>query len=410
MRKSQFASPAVAVLIALASIIEADERQILQEYASVLSATKGGVDQDDHIWFWKESSATIVRIGADGTTLTSGRLPAARSVDADGRAGIALLSVDGRTLQTMSWDAGTTDTFTLPEPAADVAWVTSSLVAVTPQFADHRIALWDITTGTLSRTIGRALPISRGSGTHLARATLVRYDWRRDELVALDATFGNVYVFSSTGAAVRQNRLPVAALSLQEFLSGHDEDLVTGGRVVALWRYAAMSVSPDGSVWIGGEPETPGMVTLFNYTPGGEMRKVKVAGPACMGSRVLAWRETLLLFSTQSTAASCAAAMEYAQARSTDSATAAQLGNTNRPRRPLLAEVSYPATACAVSTTTTKFGGAMSVCGNTCTCTPPPIACAPPPGTGWKFSDTSCDKDWASGVCTVTCTYWRDTL
>ena len=134
-----------ATFIVAVAMMAADlsERHVLLQHGRAINGTKAGVDREDDLWFWNEGERSVVRISRDGALITSAPLPPAASVDADSRRGIAILSEAGDEVQVVSWVGQVLKTFPLPEPAGDIAWLTGSLAAVTPQVSDHRIAIWD---------------------------------------------------------------------------------------------------------------------------------------------------------------------------------------------------------------------------------------------------------------------------
>jgi len=250
-------------------------------------ATKAGVDRDDQLWFWDQLTR---RVTLHGSSVLSVTTPLAINVDADSKRGIAALTDNGNTLTVMSWTGEIVTTMRLPKPAGDLAWMNGPEVAVTPLFADHIVAVWNAQTGTRVRTIGKVAPISEGPGQHLARATLVRYEAWRDELVTLNATFGRIAVFNAAGSPLRQTRVPEDPLPIHEFLNASEPD-----ETIIIWRHPSMYVSRDGTAWISArQPSSP--VTLYAYWPDGTRRRVEVQGCVCAAARVVFIGNELIVF------------------------------------------------------------------------------------------------------------------
>jgi hypothetical protein len=321
----------IALLLAATPLAANDIPAILQTHAESLRGARAGVDDADNLWLWDRFTRTVTRISLEGKRTKSAALPKASSVDADARRGIALLTDGGQRVKIVSWHGAVLTEFVLTEPAGDIAWMKGSLIAVTPYFAAHRVAVWDTTSGRQVRTIGPALPISRGPGRHLARATLVRYNPWRDEVVALEATFGQVHVFSSEGALLRNARLPGETTPVNQWKPGNEDDSSIGTTV--LWRYPALSVAPDGGVWIGSSNEERDGITLFHLTTDRTMRTISTTGPSCMSARAIVWHDLIVFFGDpQFEDRACAAGLEYAIARDNDSVVASQIGEAAKPR------------------------------------------------------------------------------
>ena len=288
----------VLAMLVLAWRAEAALPRVVQDHIATFHGAKAGVDARDSIWFWNPVLNTVTRTALDGQDVTSARLPDATSVDADTDRGIALLEPRGSAVQIVAWDGRRIHGFPIAEPAADIAWMPGSLVAVAPKFAAHRVEVWDSATGTLVRTIGPATSISRAPGRHLARATLLRYDRRRNEIVALDATFGRVYVYGVDGTPVDEALLPAAPVPLHEWLErsvpGDESSKAVSDQL--LWRFPSVTVASDGAVWVGGQSDASGDVTVFKFERGGEPRRLKLKIPTCPGNRLEVWNGSIVLF------------------------------------------------------------------------------------------------------------------
>jgi Peptidase_C39 like family len=319
----------VALLLASASDAWGDATvpSLLTERSALLTGEKAGVDRDHNLWFWNGSQRTVTSIAATGEVLSSPRLLGVTRLDVDARRGIAALVEDGRRVQVFAWDGRVLHDFNLPDAAGDIAWATGPLVAVTPQRSDHRIAIWDVATGTLVKTIGEAIPIARGPGEHLGRATLLRYSFERDELIALDATFGRVFVFDASGREVRAVRLPEMQTPIHEWLNNEGDERGES-RLVLLWRYRSLALGPEGSMWISADRQPDGRVKLYEYRTDNVLRTVLVEGPACLASRPVIWRNVLILIADSDAGyETCGTAIGYSTARTAKTPVAERLGD-----------------------------------------------------------------------------------
>jgi hypothetical protein len=256
-----------------------------------MRATKAGVDRLDRLWAFDATAATVTIVTAEGDATTSGVLPRAMTVDVDPEWGIASLAQDGETIRVSRWDGTTTREMKLTDVATDITWLDATSVAVTPAFAGHRIEIWDVKQRVRTVTMGRALPISRGQGASLARTTLLRFDPRRSEFIALDATFGRIYSFARDGRPLREVKLHASPSAIGEWLSDHDSPAAP----LSIRYYTSLAVAADGTIWVSCDP-SPGVDrAVYRVALDGSLSKVSVEAPRCALQRLQVWREQLLL-------------------------------------------------------------------------------------------------------------------
>jgi len=262
------------------------------------TAAKAGSFTTGDLWLWNSQLNVVTRLSANGSERTSGVLPPATSIDVSEQQGIVVLTEGGNTIEVLSWNGNRISTFNLLSPAADVAWLSGSQVAVTPMFNSSRVEIWDTIMARLTRSIGRCQPVSRGPGAHLARATLVRYDAQRSRIVALDATFGHMFFYVGDGTAESEVTLPVAAPALAELLSrlAESDDSRPAVSDALVWQYPTLSLRNDGTAWVGVPSRKSGVVRAVTCTLDGRTETLAAEVRTCESSRLQNWHDGVVLF------------------------------------------------------------------------------------------------------------------
>lgn len=387
---------AVIVFVAMTFAVVASDQSRVIESTAPLIGSKAGVDASDHLWIWSSVSQMVRSISPGGEDIKSARLPIAISVDADTSRGIAVLQLDGQTVQIITWQGAVANTFRLSETAGDIAWLDGALVATTPLFGNHRIAIWNTLTGSLVKTVGAVPTITRGPGPHLARATLVRYQGLRNEILSLDGTFGNVYVYDAAGVLTRQGRLPNPTTAVQQWFDDSGSD-APESRTAVVWRYSSMNVAPDGVLWIGGDSDPNGTV-LFAYGTDGSIRTVTVSGPQCINARPVVWGKTMALYiDERSPHARCTSMFDYETVARGENVSATVIGETY----PAISKIPFDIQPNA--TPPTVCGHAFSANHFTASCSCSSYSC--PAFSSYSLLWSSCVEH--SDSCALVCSYTK---
>lgn len=256
-----------------------------------------GVDQSGNLWGWNPQDGTIVLATSKG--IQRSELPSrTNAADADAKWGIALISGDGRSLAVVRWDGTRVLQTALPVAASAVAWVDGNRVAVAPQYGTGQVQVWDVTAKKVALDIGGRPAIDEHTpGAQLGRATLLRYDPKHKELLALDAYSGELTVYSDAGKVLRQTTVhhPKQA-STDEWLQSMDEDYKAQKQPFRplVFSYPTLALASDGTVWLGEESTATG-VTLTGIRRDGKVVRRSVAS-SCANVRVVSWNNEFLFF------------------------------------------------------------------------------------------------------------------
>lgn len=196
----------------------------------------------------------MTSIAPNGVRRIAEQLPEASAVDADVSRGILALTDSGGLVTAFDWDSRAGLRVPLTNPASNVCWLSGDEFAVAPLFASHLVEVWNLRTGKLVKAMIPVPAIVRPArGAVLARTTLLRYDWRRRELITVDAVTGAIRVVGADGQVVRTAQLPDQAAPLQPWLRQVNADARSRGESNApsIWHYPAVTVADDGAIWVG---------------------------------------------------------------------------------------------------------------------------------------------------------------
>jgi hypothetical protein len=228
--------------------------------------------------------------------VVAGPLPDALTVDADPKRGILALTDGGTSVAVLSWTGKVLAHVPLPDQVSNLCWLDGQEFAVTPRFAAHAVEVWNTQTRTLVRRMAPVPAIVRPArGAALARTTLLRYDSKRSELVAIDAVKGTVRVLARDGSMVRSATLPEAP-GLGPWLQQIDAEARKSGQsnTPSIWHYAAMTISDDGTVWIGEEYDDK-VVRAAKVTRAGKVEHLTMQEP-CPSLRFEAWQGHFIFY------------------------------------------------------------------------------------------------------------------
>lgn len=262
-----------------------------------LRATRTGVDPAGNFWAWNAEERHVTSIAPSGARRTVQQLPEASAVDADASRGILALTDSGGVVTVFDWTGQAGLRVSLTNPASNVCWLSGDEFAVAPLFATHLVEVWNLRTGKLARTMVAVPAVLRPArGAVLARTTLLRYDWRRGELITVDAVTGAIRVLRSDGQVLRTAQLPGGAAALRPWLDQVNADAQSRGEsnVPSIWHYSAVTVADDGAIWVGEEYDETS-IRAARVTRAGKVEHRTLAEP-CPSLRFEAWQKHFILY------------------------------------------------------------------------------------------------------------------
>lgn len=308
------AAAVVLTVTITASASPAPTRAALDRVRGV-NATNVGVDRNGNFWVWDAGDLSVTSITPRGELTAVDLDPDVKAIDVDRQRGVLTLARDGRSVRVTSFSGAVATRFELPFQAASLCWMNGDEIAVAPAMSRWRVEVW----GTFHKRPVRALgPVPEikapAAGAVLTRATLLRYDAERDQLVTLDAFRGELVVFDRDGDTVRRAEIvsPRFAANL-EWLKELDASSKRNGesRTPSLWSYARMSLSTNGTVWLGEKSDdASSTVTIAKILPDGTVRRSPVSVPGCAGPRFELWGNYLVFFKNSRSAQQCVAIKE----------------------------------------------------------------------------------------------------
>jgi hypothetical protein len=269
-----------------------------QELASI-RASKAGVDAKNNFWAFDARRSVVTRITPIGDRFESDILPDASEADADQERGIALLSRAGDFITIVDWHGLEKRSIHMLHKASDLAWLSGSHIAVTPRTTGPCVEIWDVSTGEYLSGFGTCPDIKiPPAGVVATRATLVRYDPAHHEIVTFDAFRGDLTAFSESGSITRKSHIDNAKdaevnASLKDMNA--NARLHGGVEMMQLRKYAAMTIAPDRSIWLGENPDARG-ITVVIVLEDGTVRRTKIDVPQCPSVRFIAWNDDLVFY------------------------------------------------------------------------------------------------------------------
>ena len=308
------AAVVLAVTIGTASASPAPTRAALDHVLGV-NATNVGVDRAGNFWVWDSRDLSVTSITPQGKPTTVDLYPDVKAIDVDGQRGVLTLARDGRNVRVTSFSGTVSSTIELPFQAASLCWMNGDQVAIAPAMNRWRVEVWSMFHKRQVRAMGPVPEIKTpAAGAVLTRATLLRYDGERDQLVTFDAFHGELVVFDRGGNTVRRAEIVPPGLAanlawlkeLDQNAKRHRES-----KTPAVWSYARMSLSPDGTVWLGEKTDdASSIVTIAKILPDGTVRRSPVSVPGCAGSRFELWGNQLVFFKNSRSTRQCVAVKE----------------------------------------------------------------------------------------------------
>jgi hypothetical protein len=280
---------------------ESSAKAALVREIESLRGMKMGVDAQNCLWAWNAGTTVVTRLSPTGDRYESGPVGPATSVDADSSRGILTLGDAGNLVRVVDWTGMVQREIQLTSKVAELAWGRGEEVLVTPRFADRRVEVWNAKTGAFVRAIGPCDEIKiPATGAVAARATHVRFDPVRREIVTFDAYYGDLVVFREDGTPVRSTRVVHPKMGEVEgwLIQIGAEARAKGKKALTplVWRYATLTTDAQGSIVLGEEWKDDGSVTLVKVARDGSVVRIPIKFKACPSVRVVAWQDDLIFF------------------------------------------------------------------------------------------------------------------
>jgi hypothetical protein len=264
---------------------------------AAITPARMGVDHSGNLWGWNPQDGAIVLATAKGIQ-RSELPPKTSAADAHAKWGIVSIGSDGQSISIARWDGSKVFQAALPVAASSVAWIDENRVAVAPQYGTGHVQVWDIAAKKIALDIGGRPPIDEHTpGAQYGRATILRYDPKHRELLALDAYSGELTAYSDSGKVLRRTtvRHPKQA-STDEWLQNMDKDYKAQKQPFRplVFSYPTLALASDGTVWLGEESTSTG-VTLAGIRRDGRIVRRSVAS-SCANVRVVSWNSEFIFF------------------------------------------------------------------------------------------------------------------
>ena len=257
-----------------------------------------GVDHAGNLWMWDKTRDEVVSVTPAGKRLQTALGGAPAAIDADREWGIATLGAGGATMSIRRWDGVSRVDVSLPDSAAGICWIGRDHVAVAPRFAPYRVGIWDLSTKRLEQRIGTVPVIDEHApGARFARVTLMRYDFARHELLAMDAYYGDLTSYADDGKVLRRATVPhPKRASTDAWLAKLDADYKAQGQsfLPQMWSFPTMALTPDGTAWVA-EASSPRDVSVAAIKRNGDVEHKTVA-TSCPSVRFGTWQNAFVFF------------------------------------------------------------------------------------------------------------------
>lgn len=257
-----------------------------------------GVDHAGHLWAWSPENRTLYSVAPDGRQKT---LPAdsnATLTAVDSQWGVAYLADKGHILVVQRWDGTAAFDTRMSVPASNLAWVDQNVVAVAPQHGVRQVVLWNIARKQVEREIG-TLPELDGDtpGAQFGRATHLRFDSARKELLAFDAYQGELTVYSRTGdvlrrAAIRHGKRDKTDAWLRKLDLQYKQQKQAFRPL--MWSFPTLALAQDGTVWVA-EENSEKSITLRGIRRDGSVID-KQLEPGCASVRFQVWQKRTIFY------------------------------------------------------------------------------------------------------------------
>jgi hypothetical protein len=284
---------------ARAARVEPSEAAI--KVAEGLRARNLGVDRAGNLWAWDVGRQKVEFFSPSGASAGSVGIRDASVVDADLDWGVVALETYGKELVWARGDGTPVVRIPLASPASGLCWVGSSTVAIAPESADHRVEIWNLKDRVQVKTLGQEEVLHPTFGATRLRAFVLRYDFQRDLLYALESFTGDLQVFTLDGKLAWSTRienavLPETANWLREVdKKAKEEHDIQTPRV---WTFS-LALGPDGGAWVvrtgDAVKKSPSMIRLA--ARGND--EVSLTGQSCSSRTFTLWG-SWIVFSTDS--------------------------------------------------------------------------------------------------------------
>ncbi len=265
-----------------------------------MNATNVGVDRSGNFWFWDSTDLSVTAITPQGEHRTVDLSPDVQAIDVDRERGIVTLGHDSKSVRVTSFDGAVTSSFELSFLAASLCWMDGDRVAIAPSASPWLVEVWSTSSKSAMAMMGAVPEIKAPSaGAVLTRATLLRYDEKRAQLVTLDAFNGDLLVFDRSGEVVRRARIthPKLGANLLWLAELNARAKRTGEKQTpSLWNYPRMSLSQDSTVWLGERGDRTEAVTIARILPDGTVLRSAVDVRPCPSVRFEIWGDQLVFF------------------------------------------------------------------------------------------------------------------
>ncbi|HET7436550.1 MAG TPA: hypothetical protein VFN10_17710 [Thermoanaerobaculia bacterium] len=289
-----------ALVVWSAAAAAKPSRAALDLVRGMTHPTRVGVDRHDAFWVWDALNGTISRTTPAGEHSSVTIDDDVRELDADSDRGAVVLTKSGDGVRVIGWDAKVIKSFTLPFTAGAVAWLDGDEIAVAPRMSGFLAEVWNAKTGARVRQIGAVPAIERPKrGAVAQRTTLLHYDAARHEVLTFDAFNGTLVVFDARGQELRRASIVHPDLAAnREFLRKLDMQAIRNGgsSMPTFSNYARLSVTSDGTVWLGERTGDEASVVIAKIARDGAVTRETVRVPECNSVRFEVWQGMLVFF------------------------------------------------------------------------------------------------------------------
>jgi hypothetical protein len=284
-----------------------------------------GIDAAGNLWAWEAVEGSIRFFSPTGERLGTLVIPQdTAEVDASVRFGAVALvdegnrvvwlrpgtvpkssppappapATPGDNVATPKKAAAAANEIRLSEPAGWVCWIDETTIALSPQRGPHRVELWNLRSGKLTRSFGTETPITLETGATRVREVQLRYDPARRLLYTLESYDGTLQVFTLEGALSWQTKVANPYVKVEEKTMA-DLDERAKARTMKLGRTLSdlwLGESADGTAWVSQRIDMVNKkVGLIKATAKGAVA-VDVPDLRCPSRTFTIWGDHLLFF------------------------------------------------------------------------------------------------------------------
>jgi hypothetical protein len=263
-----------------------------------LRARSMGVDRAGNLWAWDALGQKVAFLSPAGERVGSVGVRDASVVDADSAWGVVSLETYGKEIRWVKADGEPPVRIRLASPASGICWTGASTVAVAPETADHRVEIWNLKDRTLIKTLGQEQPLHPTYGATRLRTYVLRYDFERDRLYALESFTGHLQVFALDGKLAWETRVENAMRpGIEKWLVEIDRIAKEGHDVQTplVWTFW-LALAGDGGAWVVGERDAvSGSIPLIKLTAQGN-RNSSLPDHPCPRRTFTLWGSWLVFY------------------------------------------------------------------------------------------------------------------